>query len=71
MGDSQRIYERLFSLSKHSPFILFSHITESNFVERSFLSRLKVIFKCLEFSRGTTIAAKIGLSVADLKLEVK
>ena len=28
-------------------------------------------FLCLEFSRGSTVAAEIGQAVVDLKLEVK
>ena len=41
------------------------------FVERSSFLRLKAVFLRLEFSRGNTIAAEIGQTVVDLKLEVK
>ena len=58
--DSQKIYEKLSSLSEHSLFLLFPHIPDWVF----FVLRL-------ELSLGTTIAAVIGQAVVDLKLAVK
>ena len=48
-----------------------SHSKLSYFVELSSFLRLKAAFLHLELARGTTIAAKIGQAVVDLKLEVK
>ena len=63
------------SLSKHSPFFLFPHIPDSRlsyYVElSSFFATQGRFFLRLELSRGTTIAAEIGQTVVDLKLEVK
>ena len=55
-----------------SPFVLSPHIPDSVILlsEAGFL-RLEAIFLRLELLRGTTIAAKFGQVVVDLKLEVK
>ena len=56
-----------------SPFLLSPHIADCVILlsEALFL-RLKAVFYLrLELSRGTTIAAKFGQVVVDLKLEVK
>ena len=69
--DSQRIYEKLSSLFKHSPFLLVPHTPEKKNWWAKLFWRLKPVFLRLEISRGTTIAAKIDQAVVDLKLEVK
>ena len=69
--DKQRIYEKLSSLSKHSPFTYFPTIQAQIFVERSSFLRLEAIFLRLEISRGTTIVAVICQTVEDLNLEAK
>ena len=64
--DSQRIYQRLCSLSKHTEVLLFPHTPDwVNLLSQALFLRLKVVFLRLELSRGTTIAAEIGQAVVD------
>ena len=61
--ESQRSYFPVYIISPHSRLYYF--------VERSSYLRLKTVFVRLELSCGSTIAAKFGQVVVDLKLEVK
>ena len=74
MGDfcySQRIYdERLSSLSKHNPFLLFPHTPDSVILLSEALFCDSRPFLRLKLSRGTTISAVISQAVVDLKLEI-
>ena len=70
--ESEELSVGLNSPVEDSPIVLSPHIPDSVILlsEAVFL-RLKAVFLRLELSRGTTIAAKFGQVVVDLKLEVK
>ena len=60
------VYEKIPSLSEHSPFLLFLHISDwVIFLSDALFLRFKVVLLRLELSPDTTIAAEIGQAVVD------